>query len=207
MQGGNNMNNPKLRNAVYCPVCGLVLFWKCDALGNTIVPEQYFPGGLCTYCGHKIIDAPEPWSSFFIEHEKIEDEHYENSKYVIEHFVIPNPEYNRDAHIRRLEIMQNEYLNNGHVDKYIIREQREILGLDVETPTPKVSAPSSFGNLSDLRCPRCFSGNVTTEESFNTKRAVAGGLLAGITGAFIGGNTGKTVHVCKNCGHKWKDKR
>ena len=55
-----------------------------------------------------------------------------------------------------------------------------------------------------IRCPHCHSSSITTEESFNTKRAVAGGLLAGITGAFIGGNTGKTVHVCKNCGHKWK---
>lgn len=55
-----------------------------------------------------------------------------------------------------------------------------------------------------IRCPRCHSSSVTTEEGFNTKRAVAGGLLAGITGAFIGGNTNKTVHVCKNCGHMWK---
>ena len=43
-----------------------------------------------------------------------------------------------------------------------------------------------------------------TFDKISTKRAVAGGLLAGITGAFIGGNTNKTVHLCKNCGHKWK---
>lgn len=198
------MNNPNLRNAVYCPVCGLVLFWKCDALGNTIVPEQYFPGGLCTYCGHEIIDAAEPWNSFFIEREKIEDELYENSKYVFEHFIISNPEYNRNAHIRRLEMMQNECLNNGHVDEYIVREQTEILGLDVEMPTPKVSRPSSF-KPSGPSCPRCGSTFISTQQKFSTGKAVAGGLLAGIAGAIIGGKgSNEVMNVCQNCGHKWK---
>ena len=81
------MPNPKTRNAVYCPVCGIVLFWKHNALGETIIPEEHFPGGKCIHCGHEIIDTPDPFESFYIPNDKFEEEHFQNRKYNSSHYI------------------------------------------------------------------------------------------------------------------------
>ncbi|CAM2949321.1 hypothetical protein HAHI6034_05785 [Hathewaya histolytica] len=59
-------------------------------------------------------------------------------------------------------------------------------------------------------CPKCKSTCVTYTEKhkkLSVGRAITGGILAGGTGAVLGGLTSKKVKgkvKCLNCGHEWK---
>lgn len=208
--------NPKLKNFLYCPVCGNTAVWPINALGETVIPthpitgEKMYEDKMCESCGHEMIDVPDPLETYYIDVGDAgwEEERYMNDKYVLEHYVIPNPEYNRDAHIKLLEIRIESAREKGVVDHYAVREMREVLGIDIPDPVPDkepipiVPFPESSFTPS---CPRCGSTSISTQQKFSTGKGILGGLIAGAAGAIIGGKGSNDVmNVCQKCGYKWK---
>lgn len=64
---------------------------------------------------------------------------------------------------------------------------------------------NSFGGSKIARCPKCRSTSISYQDKISLGRAAMGGLLAGSTGAVLGGLTGKKGYaVCLNCGKRWK---
>lgn len=60
-------------------------------------------------------------------------------------------------------------------------------------------------NAQTVRCPKCHSTSIDYQGKISYGRAAIGGLLAGETGAVLGGLTGKKGYaVCLNCGKRWK---
>ena len=197
--------NPKLEKPVYCPVCASIGYLKVNALGDVIIPEDDPLRMICEACGHEFIQLDEPpFESFHITGDDIYEEILKNNKYIYEHFIKDNPEYNRDAHIRRCEIRIEESRLQGFRDTVSLLDLREILGLDVPEPE-LVGKPSFDFGPPQPKCPKCGSTAISTQQKFSTGKAVAGGLLAGVVGAMVGGRgSNETFNICQNCGHRWK---
>lgn len=55
-------------------------------------------------------------------------------------------------------------------------------------------------------CPKCGSTSITyVDKKLSIGRALVGDILAGSTGAILGGLSSKKGYAkCLNCGHKWK---
>ena len=205
------MINPKLENFIYCPVCGNTAIWPINALGKTIIPthpitgKKMYEDRICESCGHEMLDVPDPFETYYINNDNWEEERFQNRKYVLEHYVIPNPEYNRDIHIKRLELRIEA---SRSIDEPAVREMREVLGIDIPDPVPDkepipiVPFPESAFTPSG---PRCGSTSISTQQKFSTGKGILGGLIAGAAGAIIGGKGSNDVmNVCQKCGYKWK---
>lgn len=54
-----------------------------------------------------------------------------------------------------------------------------------------------------VRCPKCGSKSISTQQGFNKGKAVAGALVVGAAGAVIAGADSKPMNFCQSCGHKW----
>ena len=195
--------NPRLEKPVYCPVCGFVGIWRTNALGETITPDS-FPDRKCKYCGHELVDLDNPpFESFYVESDDFMDELFQNVKMCLLNVVMKNPEYNREAHIKQLEMAQDEATRDGYVNEIVLREMREVLGID--TPDPQPAPIITPRPIPVPTCPKCGSTAISTQQKFSTGKAVAGGFLAGVAGALIGGRgSNDVINVCQNCGHKWK---
>ena len=64
---------------------------------------------------------------------------------------------------------------------------------------------NAFGRSKVPHCPRCKSTSISYQDKISYSRAAVGGILAGGTGAVLGGLTGKKGYaVCLNCGKRWK---
>lgn len=64
---------------------------------------------------------------------------------------------------------------------------------------------NAFGKSKVPHCPRCKSTSISYQDKISYGRAAVGGILAGGTGAVLGGLTGKKGYaVCLNCGKRWK---
>jgi len=58
-----------------------------------------------------------------------------------------------------------------------------------------------------IKCPRCGSTQITAKgKGFSTGKALAGGAIAGVGGAIVGGmlGSGKIMLTCLKCGYEWK---
>ncbi len=91
-----------------------------------------------------------------------------------------------EEHFKIKEMAEKQERQAEKEKKALIREQTEY-----------------YKNM--VKCPRCHSTSIDYQGKISYGRAAVGGLLAGHTGAVIGGLTGKKGYaVCLNCGKRWK---
>lgn len=214
--------NPKIETAAYCPVCALVIFTRKNILGEPIYTDN-FPNGKCNRCGTPMVGITENFEDIFISGDNFDDEIFFNRVNIARKYVLDNPQYNPKAHKGRFE--EEMITSGGWMGKDTARELKEFFGITsadlrkelgftkenivpvekaVETTARNMGLETITPPPKKVRCPRCDSTSISTQQKFSTGKAVAGGLLAGIAGAFIGGKGGnEVVNVCQNCGYKW----
>ena len=94
----------------------------------------------------------------------------------------------------------------GH--KYKVAEYKVIVPREESFVDDFESTLNTFAKKIDSsmkHCPKCHSTSISYQDKISYGRAAVGGLLAGGTGAILGGLTGKKGYaVCLNCGKRWK---
>ena len=169
--------DPYKNKPVYCPVCGLVVFWDINVLGEVIVPK-YFSGKTCNKCGHEMIVVNEPFENFHLKGKCAEDERYFNRRYIIENYILNNPEYNSEAHKRRLMFEIDDALDFGvkPIDKMF--ELRYFFKIERTGEQPRYVPAST-------RKPKHLQEKQSKDASV-IGRGVVGGIAAGPVGAVVG---------------------
>lgn len=100
------------------------------------------------------------------------------------------------------DIMDKKYngITQEEKDKIIKEEAKQARRESLES----LSAFSD--SLTTARCPRCRSTSITYQNKrLSVGRAIAGDVIAGPTGAVLGGLSSKNGYaVCLKCGKRWK---
>lgn len=212
---------PTKTRIFYCPVCGRIKTEDENQPGG-LTPHQY-----CPFCEHEMILAPKRWTEFQFADlpdgrcKRIDNHDDYKKKNISYCHDIEGLIRNEYFFCEENTLRDDEVYNNRLRDQYQkqgLREYRIPFTTPLEVYEHRIAEEERKKNLNptvhaevkprtggEVVCPRCGSTSISTQQKFSTGKAVAGGLLAGVAGALIGGKgSNEVLNVCQNCGHKWK---